>query len=44
VVNDEWLAPLRDGMATPNRAGFVQIIRVERTDDDRKADPELGQD
>jgi hypothetical protein len=43
VVNDKWLAPLRDGMATPNRTGFVQIIRIERTDDDRKADPELGQ-
>jgi hypothetical protein len=41
VLNDEWLAPLRDGFATSNDTGLVQIIRVERTGDDRKSDPEL---
>jgi hypothetical protein len=42
VLNDEWLAPLRDGVATPDRVGSVQIVRIERTNDDRKTDPELG--
>jgi hypothetical protein len=42
VLDDRWLAPLRDGLATPNRNGIVQIIRIERTDDDRRSDPPLG--
>jgi hypothetical protein len=41
VLNDRWLAPLRDGAGTPDRVGAVQIISVERTDDDRKSDPQL---
>jgi hypothetical protein len=41
VLNDPWLAPLRDGVGTPDRVGSVQIIAVKGTDDDRRSDPQL---
>jgi hypothetical protein len=41
VLDDRWLAALRDGVATPDRVGSVQIVSVERTDDDRKSDAQL---
>jgi hypothetical protein len=34
VLDDRWLAPLRDGVATRDRVGSVQIISVERTDEE----------
>ena len=43
VLDDRWLVPLRDGATEPDRSGVVQIVRVARTDDDRKADPLPGQ-
>jgi hypothetical protein len=42
VLSDEWLAPLRDGAAAPDRNGLVQIVRVEWTDEDRRSDPRLN--
>jgi hypothetical protein len=41
VLDDRWLVALRDGVATPDRVGSVQIVSVERTDDDRKSDAQL---
>ena len=43
VLDDRWLAPLRDGTSTSDRAGSVQIISVERTDEDRRLDAQLGE-
>jgi hypothetical protein len=42
VSSDEWLAPLRDGAAAPDRTGLVHIVRVEWTDEDRRSDPRLS--
>lgn len=39
VPRDEWLGPLRDGVTTPDGTGFVQVIRIPRTDADRARDP-----
>jgi hypothetical protein len=41
VLDDRWLAPLRDGVATSDRVGSVQIICVKRTDEDRKLDAQI---
>lgn len=43
ITKAEWLRPLRDGMITPDGTGFVQVIRISRTDADRASDPEMPQ-
>jgi len=43
VMNDDWLAPLRDGAAGGDSTGVVHIVRVPRTARDRAADPSPAQ-